>query len=179
MTQEGKSKQGSCPEYVTERMTEKDLEQVLQIERASFATAWSERMFRNELRSPLSRNLVARCPESGRIAGYINFWVFAGEVHLNNVAVHPDLRNRGIGALLVAQMVVIARKERALWLTLEVRPTNLAAIALYEKFGFRVRGVRPRYYTDTQEDAFIMWSEVEDENGAKREGRQPDEGNNH
>jgi len=179
MSSEEKKRPEQCPEYCIDRMTEKDLEGVLQIERASFPTAWSERMFRNELRSSLSRNLVAKRSADGSIAGYINFWVFAGEVHLNNVAVHPDLRDRGIGSQLLAQMVEMARRERAFWLTLEVRPSNLAAIALYEKFGFKVRGVRPRYYTDTLEDAFIMWSEVEDENGAKREWRQPDKGNNH
>jgi len=166
------------PAYIIERMKEGDLPGVLKIEQVSFPTAWSERMFRNELRSPLSRNLVARNSSDRTIAGYINFWVFAGEVHLNNVAVDPDLRGRGIGSLLIEQMIAIARDERAFWLTLEVRPSNLAAISLYEKFGFRVRGVRPRYYTDTLEDAFIMWSEVEDENGAKREWRQPGKSDN-
>lgn len=165
-------------EYYLDRMAEKDLKEVLQIEQASFPTAWSERMFRNELRSPLSRNFVARKISDSGIAGYINFWVFAGEVHLNNIAVHPDLRDRGIGSLLLGQMIATAREERALWLTLEVRPSNLAAISLYEKFGFRVRGVRPRYYTDTLEDAFIMWSEVENENDARNEWRQPDKGGN-
>ncbi len=179
MDSEGKKVPASCPEYLIESMTERDLGEVLQIERASFPTAWSERMFRNELRSPLSRNFVARGPEEGRIAGYINFWVFAGEVHLNNIAVHPDLRGKGIGSRLLKEMMATARKERAVWLTLEVRPSNLAAIRLYEKFGFKVRGVRPRYYTDTLEDAFIMWSEVEEENGAKREWRQPGKGKNH
>jgi len=176
MNSEEKKRPAACPDYLIDRMTERDLGEILQIEQASFPTAWSERMFRNELRSPLSRNLVARRPEDGRICGYINFWVFAGEVHLNNIAVHPDLRGEGIGSLLVGEMIAIARKERAFWLTLEVRPSNLAAIGLYEKFGFKVRGVRPRYYTDTLEDAFIMWSEVEEENGAKRERRQPDKG---
>jgi len=57
--------------------------------------------------------------------------------------------------------VMKAKHEDARWLTLEVRPSNRAAIALYEKFGFKVKGIRPRYYTDTLEDAFIMWSEVE------------------
>lgn len=156
------------PEYLVEKMAEADLRGVLLIEEKSFVTAWSERMFRNELRSPLARNWVARRLSDSGIAGYINFWVFAGEVHLNNVAVDPDLRNRGIGALLMERMIATAGEERALWLTLEVRPSNLSAIALYEKYGFRVRGTRPRYYSDTQEDALIMWAEVEDENGAKR-----------
>jgi ribosomal-protein-alanine N-acetyltransferase len=168
------SRENKSTEYFIERMTEEDLKGVLKIERVSFCTAWSERMFRNELRSPLARNLVAKRSADKVIVGYINFWVFAGEVHLNNVAVDPDLRNRGIGSLLLEMLVAIAREERAFWLTLEVRPSNLAAISLYEKFGFRVRGVRPRYYTDTLEDAFIMWSEVEIENGEKREWRQPD-----
>jgi len=165
-------------EYCIERMTEGDLKGVLMIERASFPTAWSERMFRNELRSPLARNFVCRKPSDSAVVGYINFWVFAGEVHLNNVAVHPDLRDLGIGSVLIEKMIDVARDERALWLTLEVRPSNSAAISLYKKFGFQVRGVRPRYYSDILEDALIMWSEVENKHGAKREQRQPDNGDN-
>lgn len=160
MTSKEKQIPGSRPEYIIEKMTERDLEEILEIERESFPTAWSERMFRNELRSPLARNFIAKSAEDGRVSGYINFWVFAGEVHLNNVAVHPGLRDGGIASLLMGHMVAVARKEGALWLTLEVRPSNLAAIALYEKFGFKVRGVRPRYYSDTLEDALVMWSEV-------------------
>jgi ribosomal-protein-alanine N-acetyltransferase len=156
------------PEYFVEKMAEADLGGVMRIEDKSFPTAWSERMFRNELRSPLARNWVVRRSSDSGIAGYINFWVFAGEVHLNNVAVDPDLRNRGVGSLLMERMMATAREERALWLTLEVRPSNLSAIALYKKYGFQVRGVRPRYYSDTLEDALIMWAEVEDENGEKR-----------
>lgn len=170
---------GKNPEYLIGKMTEEDLKGILPIEQASFPTAWSERMFRNELRSPLARNLVAKRSTDSCIVGYINFWVFAGEVHLNNVAVHPDSRDRGIGSLLIREMIAIAREERALWLTLEVRPSNSAAISLYEKFGFRVRGVRPRYYTDTLEDALIMWSEVEGESSAKREWWQNDKSKNH
>ena len=167
-----------APEYCIERMTEGDLKGVLLIERASFPTAWSERMFRNELRSPLARNFVAKRSADSSMVGYINFWVFAGEVHLNNVAVDPNLRDRGIGSVLIEKMIDVARDERALWLTLEVRPSNLAAISLYEKFGFQVRGVRPKYYSDTLEDALIMWSEVENKHGAKRDWRQPDKGGN-
>jgi|PlaIllAssembly_1097288.scaffolds.fasta_scaffold00532_2 ribosomal-protein-alanine N-acetyltransferase len=149
------------PDYVIEEMSMMDLPGVLEIERLSFPAAWSERMFRDELKSPLSRNFVARRASDLRVAGYINFWIFAGEVHLNNVAVHPELRGKGIGSLLLGHMVMKAKHEDARWLTLEVRPSNRAAIALYEKFGFKVKGIRPRYYTDTLEDAFIMWSEVE------------------
>lgn len=154
-------------DFHIEKMTAGDLKSVMEIECASFPTAWSERMFRSELKSPLSWSLVAKRDSDSRLTGYINFWIFAGEVHLNNIAVHPEFRMNGIGSLLMKGLISTARQEGALWLTLEVRPSNHAAIALYEKFGFKVRGVRPRYYTDTQEDAYIMWSDVESENGSK------------
>lgn len=156
------------PDYVIEEMSIPDLRGVLEIERLSFPAAWSERMFRDELKSPLSRNFVVRRASDMQVVGYINFWIFAGEVHLNNVAVHPGLRGKGIGTLLLGHMVIKAKHEDARWLTLEVRPSNRAAIALYEKFGFKVKGIRPRYYTDTLEDAFIMWSEVENNREIER-----------
>lgn len=150
-------------DFYIEKMTRDDLPEVLEIEGACFATPWSERMFRHEMLSPLSRNLVAKRLADRKLAGYINFWVFAGEVHLNNIAVAPAFRRMGAGRQLMDGMVETARQERAVWLTLEVRPSNTAAIALYEEYGFRVRGIRPRYYSDTFEDAFIMWCEVERE----------------
>ncbi len=147
------------------RMEVEDLPEILEIERSSFPTPWSERLFKSELKSPLSRNFVVKAiPAQGskQVVGYINFWVFAGEVHLNNIAVDKESRNLGVGSLLIKKMISLAKKEEhAFWLTLEVRPSNSPAIALYEKFGFRVRGIRPRYYTDTLEDAYIMWSDLE------------------
>jgi len=142
-----------------EEMTIQDLEQVMAIERVSFPTPWSEKMFRKELNVSMSKNLVARIEtEEGRdLAGYVNYWIFAGESHLNNIAVRRDYRRKGIASKLMAEMIRESRKEGARRGTLEVRRSNHAAIGLYEKFGYVVKGMRPNYYDDTKEDGLILW----------------------
>lgn len=143
-------------------MTVDDLDEVMSIEHYSFVTPRSEKMFRLELRLPGAHNLVAKVnDESDRgIAGYINFLIVVGEVHIRDVAVRKDLRMRGIASKLMAEMVKISYHQMVLHATLEVRRSNTAAIELYEKFGFEVKGVRPLYYSDTQEDALIMWADL-------------------
>jgi len=135
-------------------MRAQDLHEVLAIETASFPTPWSEAMFREELASPLCHDLVA--VTGRRIAGYISFLVVLDEIHLRNIAVHHDMKRRGTASRLVAEMFRISSCRGAHWCTLEVRKSNSAAIKLYNKFGFVISGMRPRYYSDTQEDALIM-----------------------
>ncbi|MDI6777133.1 MAG: ribosomal protein S18-alanine N-acetyltransferase [Syntrophales bacterium] len=141
-------------------MTVDDLEDVLSIERASFPTPWSEDMFVQELYSTMSNNLVAKIQgERGKeIAGYMNFWVVAGEVHLHNIAVKENLRRTGVAGRLVREMIRLSCAKGAKWVTLEVRRSNESARKLYEKFGFVVKGIRPLYYSAPQEDALIMWA---------------------
>jgi ribosomal-protein-alanine N-acetyltransferase len=141
---------------------EGDIDQIIAIERDSFPTPWSANIFRNEIVSPISRLLVARVSlESGRwVAGYLVFWQVADETHLHNIAVRKDLRRQGIASRLLGEAVRCSQLKGARWLTLEVRRSNCAAQRFYEKFGFSVRGIRPGYYTDTGEDALIMWAEL-------------------
>ena len=141
-------------------MTVDDMEEVLSIERDSFPAPWSEGMFLQELYSTMSRNLVAKIEGKGgkKIAGYVNFWIAAGEVHLHNIAVRKDLRRTGVASKLVTEMIRLSCAEGATWATLEVRRSNEGARNLYEKFGFVVRGIRPLYYSDPREDALIMWA---------------------
>jgi len=134
-----------------------DLPQVIAIERRAFATPWSLAMFVLELSKPSSVCLAALSER--RIAGYLVCSRYADVWHLMNIAVDPASRRRGIArALLEALLQRAGREERY---TLEVRPSNTPAIALYEQFGFRSAGVRPRYYQDTGEDALIMWRATE------------------
>ncbi|HRR41632.1 MAG TPA: ribosomal protein S18-alanine N-acetyltransferase [Syntrophales bacterium] len=150
----------STLEYVTLReMEEGDLDQVMAIETVSFRTPWTVNMFKSELRARISRNLVVLAGACGRqeIAGYVSFWVFADESHLNSLAVRDDFRRRGVASKLLEAMVERSKKEGALRGTLEVRESNQAAIALYERYGYVVAGRRRNYYDDTKEDALIMW----------------------
>ena len=139
-------------------LTERDLEEVMQIERASFVAPWSVGMFRQDLDFPLARCLAARWSEAGekRLAGYVICWFVADEVHITNIAVRKDRRNRGVARRLVEEALSLARECRMQSCTLEVRRSNEAARELYRKLGFTPRGVRQRYYSDNNEDAVIM-----------------------
>lgn len=143
-------------------LTERDLGEVMQIERASFTAPWSVGMFRLDLNFPLARCLAARCAEAGKrqLAGYIICWFVADEVHITNLAVSRDQRRQGVAARLVAEVLDLARQCGMKTCTLEVRRSNEAAQALYRKLGFEPRGIRPRYYSDNSEDALIMGLEL-------------------
>ena len=141
---------------------EGDIDQIIAIERDSFPTPWSANIFRSEITSPISRMLVARVDRDagGWVAGYLVYWQVADEIHLHNIAVRRDMRRQGIASRLLGEAVRCSRLKGARWLTLEVRRSNRAAQRFYEKFGFSVRGIRPGYYTDTGEDALIMWADL-------------------
>ena len=144
-----------------------DLPQVIAIERRAFPTPWSLAMFVLELSKPSSICLAAADPEAarpGKLFGYTICSRYADVWHVMNIAVDPPMRRRGIATALLAG--VIERAGQGESFTLEVRPSNPGAIALYERFGFRTAGTRPRYYRDTGEDAVIMWRTAETIRGA-------------
>jgi ribosomal-protein-alanine N-acetyltransferase len=130
-----------------------DLPQVIAIERRAFPTPWSLAMFVLELSKPSGVCLVAM--QRGKVAAYLICSRYADAWHLMNIAVDPALRRRGIARALLDEMLFRAGPDSSY--TLEVRASNEPAIALYERFGFRSAGTRPRYYHDTGEDALIMW----------------------
>ena len=130
-----------------------DLPQVISIERRAFPTPWSLAMFVLELSKPSGVCIAAI--EERRIVGYLICSRYADVWHLMNIAVDPPARRRGIATALLEEMIGRAGQDASY--TLEVRPSNIYAIALYERFGFRSAGTRRRYYQDTGEDALIMW----------------------
>jgi [ribosomal protein S18]-alanine N-acetyltransferase len=138
---------------------EGDIAEIMTIERDCFPAPWSEALFRNELVSPLSRILIGRTDhgQSKCVAGYTVYWRVADEIHLHNIAVRRDLQRQGIASRLLNEVMRRSQLEGARWMTLEVRQRNLPAQMMYLKFGFSVKGARPGYYTDTHEDALIMW----------------------
>ncbi|MGB3328848.1 MAG: ribosomal protein S18-alanine N-acetyltransferase [Thermomicrobiales bacterium] len=106
---------------------------------------------------PLAR---LRGPETPPpIIGFAGMWQLFDEAHVTTIGVHPDYRGRGLGELLFVALIDEAIRRDVAWLTLEVRVTNVTAQNLYQKYGFTVQGRRPRYYSDNNEDAYIMWSE--------------------
>jgi [ribosomal protein S18]-alanine N-acetyltransferase len=98
-------------------------------------------------------------PEDAPVVGYGGLWLMVDEAHVTSIAVRPEFRGRGLGQLLMLALFDVALQKEARWLTLEVRVSNTGAQNLYKKLGFREAGIRPRYYTDNNEDAVIMWSE--------------------
>jgi len=135
-----------------------DLPQVIAIERRAFTTPWSLAMFVLELSKP-SGVCLAALDEEGILAGYLICARYDTVWHLMNIAVDPSRRRRGIAQALLEQMLERAGNDCEY--TLEVRTSNAPAIALYERFGFRSAGTRPRYYRDNGEDAVIMWRTLE------------------
>lgn len=136
-------------------MTPQDLAEVLALERRAFEDPWPETAFRADLDNPaLALAKVARL--EGRLAGYLVAWCVAGEMHLTNLAVEPELRRRGIGHQLVDWIVRETELRGADRVMLEVRASNAPAIALYEEHGFRQVGRRPHYYEVGDEDALLL-----------------------
>src|SRR5665213_1894427 len=131
-----------------------DLPQVAVIERRAFPTPWSIAMFVLEMSKPTGMCLAATL--EGRLVGYTVCSRYDSVWHVMNVAVEPQLRRRGIASALLAELYLRAGDSGAQF-TLEVRRSNGGAIALYERDGFRIAGLRRRYYQDNGEDALIMW----------------------
>lgn len=132
-----------------------DLDQVLDIERASFPTPWTRAAFCYEI----EQNKVARCTVlRGRrgIVGYLCLWEIGHEIHITNLAVHPEWRRRGMARQLLGAALIEGVARGVTLAFLEVRPSNTRALALYESLGFQVIGRRNGYYFDTGEDALIM-----------------------
>jgi ribosomal-protein-alanine N-acetyltransferase len=131
------------------------LDQVYQIELDSFVIPWTRRDFEKELKNNLAIYIVAL--ENTEVIGYAGMWHVVNEGHIVNVAVKEGKRRRGVGSELIKRLTEIALEKEMMGLTLEVRMSNAAGQRLYHKFGFKAEGIRGRYYSDTGEDAIIMW----------------------
>jgi ribosomal-protein-alanine N-acetyltransferase len=138
------------------RLELRDLSAIETIERASYPTPWSRSMFAGELAKPSSISLGAFTPE-GELVGYLIISRYVDAWHVMNVAVAPAWRRRGIASTLLERLFEATASDERRGYTLEVRVSNTGAIRLYERLGFKARGIRRAYYTDNREDALIMW----------------------
>lgn len=144
-------------------MTPADLDEVMAIEHLSYLTPWSRDAFASELLQRYTVYLVARAGQ--RVVGYAGMHVIWEQAHVTNVAVHSEHRGRGIGERLLRALIGVARRRGVTQMTLEVRASNAPAQGLYRKLGFVTApgAVRKGYYTDTGEDAIVMWKEPLDD----------------
>lgn len=144
-------------DIVVERLSAaSDLDGVLEIEQASFHNPTTREWYESELERPdVCYVFVIRTNER-RVAGFCAFWRIVDQIHINNLAIRPDCRGRGLGQMLLAHVLDEAARLGAAHATLEVRRSNDAARRLYERAGFQVAGVRPSYYTHPIEDALIL-----------------------
>ena len=171
--------------YVVERMTIADVPEVAALEKGVFPLPWSAYAFEHELRhNPMAYFVVVRPRDPGTtqeetislpssvgseperepsrqaILGYGGFWFIVGEAHICTLAVHPDWRARGLGQLLLVHLIDRATEMDAAIAALEVRASNLTAQNMYRKYGFVQTGLHKRYYSDRQEDAIIMTTDL-------------------
>jgi len=140
------------------RMNEFDIDSVLTVEEQSFTLPWSRAGFVAEMKNELAHYLVM--VDRGKIIGYAGMWIIVDEAHVTNVAILAEYRGQKLGEKLMSALIEHAKNRGALCMTLEVRTSNRVALGLYAKFGFAARGIRRNYYSDTQEDALIMWCDT-------------------
>jgi [ribosomal protein S18]-alanine N-acetyltransferase len=143
-----------------------DIPQILEVELKSFTSPWPEQAFYNEL----THNQFARYTVitiNNQVVGYCGLWIILDEAHITNIAIHPDYRGFGLGEALLRYVMEMASLLGAMKMTLEVRVSNRIAQSLYKKLGFEPSGIRPKYYTDNQEDALIMWVTLNEKQNGK------------
>lgn len=148
-------------------LTDADIPQAVALDRLCLGGLWTEDGYRREVESPNSDLLGLwwrdELEDQSCFIGLACLWAILEEAHITILGVHPDYRRRGLGQLLLYTVLKLARCRGLERATLEVRVSNLSAISLYEKFGFREVGVRCRYYQAPEEDGLILWMNGIDE----------------
>lgn len=133
-----------------------DAAQIAQLEKLCFSEPWSERQLLETMEDPKGVLYVAVQDDDGQVLGYAGLHNIVGEGYVDNIAVFPQFRGQGIGEALTRALIEYMRRAALEFLTLEVRASNLPAISLYEKLGFRQEGRRKNFYRHPTEDARIM-----------------------
>lgn len=138
-----------------EKMQLQDVEQVADLDIRCFQTPWSVSAYITELHNPSAYYIVVRAGE--KIVGYAGMWIIMDESHITTIGVDPNFQGKKIGERMLLDIINESISRGAHRATLEVRKNNHAARNLYEKYGFRIVGIRAEYYTNDNEDALVMW----------------------
>ena len=140
--------------FVIRKMGSGHLPQILEIERASYPTPWSETAFANEIMSASSVTVVAM--EATTVVGFLVAWIVVDQLHVANIAAAVDHRRRGVGGAMMKWLLAEAARKGCTTSTLEVRESNRAARSMYSQLGYRSVSIRKTYYSNPPEDAVIM-----------------------
>ena len=143
-------------ELLLRKITPDDAEAVAALEAQCFAMPWSREDFWREMRNELAEYVVGEL--DGQVIAYAGAWVSFDQAEVMHVAVASELRGQGVGTMVFGALIDAVKRRGAKSVTLEVRPSNVAAIKLYESFGLHSVGRRRGYYIDNGEDALIMWN---------------------
>lgn len=142
-------------------MKESDLDDIMAIEKLAFRAPWSRQVFVEELERDWAHvDVLKQREKHAHVLAFVNYWLVRDEVHVLNVATHPEQRRQGHAARLLEHVIAFAHREKCRYVTLEVRRSNTPAIRLYKKYGFRPVGIRPNYYVEDNEDAIVMLLEL-------------------
>lgn len=136
-------------------MQERHLDALAELEQLCFVHPWTRAGLAAELESGTALFLAAE-DEAGEAVGYVGSHVVCGECYIDNVAVHPNCRGQGIALAILTELIRLVREQNGVFLTLEVRESNIPARRLYEKLGFSEAGRRRNFYTDPKEDALLL-----------------------
>ncbi len=149
-----------APRYSIRRLHHgDDLNHVVTLEAAAFTNPWSRDTIERDLRNADVVHLYVLEDDDGRLVGFCGCWFVFDELHINTLAVADEFRRRGHATHLLRFVLAEAVAAGITRATLEVRRSNVAALRLYDQFGFEVRGVRPDYYSQPVEDALVLWSQ--------------------
>ena len=147
---------GEETQLIFRAMTTEDADAVAELEAQSFTMPWKRDDFWREAQNELATYIVGEL--DGKIVAYAGAWVSFNQAEVTSVAVVPELRGQGVGTILFGELIKAVKARGATAITLEVRPSNTAALKLYKSFGLRSVGRRRGYYLDNGEDALIMWN---------------------
>lgn len=141
------------------KMTVEDIDAVLKIEQEAFSLPWTYDAFVQEMTTNLHAYYVVAETNDKQIVGFCGMWLVIDESHITNVAVTEKVKGQGIGEGLMREAIRVSKEHEVVVMTLEVRVNNTIAQNLYRKLDFQNGGIRRGYYTDTNEDALVMWVE--------------------
>ena len=138
------------------------IDSLFDLEYICFTIPWSKKLFENDIINPLAYYVLA--VSNSKVIGYCGLYKVLDEADITNIAVHPDYRGRGIAQTMLDNVVEHCKQNKIKKITLEVRKSNINAINLYNKNGFKVVGERKNYYSDNHETAILMTKQTEEVN---------------